>query len=68
MQEADWWSEGLGFNLCVVPFPHVCVPNFKLESLQLEVGWRLVGVHDHPFYLYLGGWRLVGVFPKDWRC
>ena len=22
-----------GFKLCVVPFPNVCVPNFKLEEL-----------------------------------
>ena len=33
-----------GFNLCVAPFPNVCVPNFKLENLQLELselarGW-----------------------------
>ena len=26
-------SEGLGFNLCVTPFPNVYVPNFKLEDL-----------------------------------
>ena len=31
------WSNGqrdIGFNLCVVPFPNVCVPNFKLEDLH----------------------------------
>ena len=26
--------EGLGFNLCVVPFLNICVPNFKLESIS----------------------------------
>ena len=28
--KVDWWSEGLGFKLCVVLFPNVCVLNFKL--------------------------------------
>ena len=27
------WSEDVGFNLCVVPFPNVYVPNFKLEVI-----------------------------------
>ena len=31
-------SEGLGFNLCVVPFLNICVPNIPQGS-----GWRLVG-------------------------
>ena len=26
-----------GFNLCVVPFPNICVPSFKLENLLLEL-------------------------------
>ena len=26
-------SEELGFNLCVVPFLNICVPNFKLEGV-----------------------------------
>ena len=33
------WSNGqrdIGFNLCVVPFPNICIPNFKLEGLH----WR----------------------------
>ena len=30
-------SEGLSFNLCVVPFLNVCVPN-----LPQGQGWRLV--------------------------
>ena len=41
----DWWLEGLVFNLCVAPFPNICVPNLKLESEWLElvgVGQRLV--------------------------
>ena len=29
-------SEGLGFNLCVVLFLNVCVPNFELE----DGSWR----------------------------
>ena len=37
------WGE-FGFNLCVAPFPNVCVPNFKLEDLHSELlklagGW-----------------------------
>ena len=38
-------SEGLGFNLCVVPFLNVCVLN-----LSWEVGVEDVG----------GGWSWVG--------
>ena len=42
------WLEGLGFNLCIVPFLNICVPNFKLESLWSELselagGWSEVG-------------------------
>ena len=39
-------SEGLGFNLCVAPFPNVCVPNLPQgvkdgECLRwLELGQR----------------------------
>ena len=43
--KADWWSEGLGFNLWVVAFPNVCVPNFELESFTVGVvgvGQRMV--------------------------
>ena len=41
-QKADWWSEGLGFNLCVMPFSNVCISNFELEGIQSE--WpELVG-------------------------
>ena len=38
--------EGLGFNLCVVPFLNICVPNLPqgVESGEsrrwLELGWR----------------------------
>ena len=40
--KVDWWSEEFGFNLCVMPFPNICVPNFKLENLWLK--WlELVG-------------------------
>ena len=28
------WVEGLGFNLCVAPFPNIYVPIFKLEDLR----------------------------------
>ena len=41
-------SEGLGFNLCVVPFLNVCVPN-----LPQGQGWRLsevVGVGLEVLY------------------
>ena len=38
-------SEGLGFNLCVVPFLNICV---------LNLSWR-VGVED-----VRGGWSWVG--------
>ena len=31
--------EGLGFNLCVVPFLNVCVPNLPQGS-KTEFGWR----------------------------
>ena len=34
--KVDCWSKGLGFNLCIVRFPNICVPDFKLESLWLE--------------------------------
>ena len=30
--KADWWLEGLGFNLCVAPFPNICVSNFKVGA------------------------------------
>ena len=39
-------SEGLGFNLCVVPFLNVCVPNLpqgsgmEIGQRLLEFGWR----------------------------
>ena len=41
-------SEGLGFNLCVVPFLNVCVPN-----LLQGWGWRMsevVGVGSEVPY------------------
>ena len=46
------WSSGrrdVGFNLCVVPFPNICVPNFKLEDLHWSClewleGWRVRGL------------------------
>ena len=30
------WRD-FGFNLCVVPFPNIYVPNFKLERLMSEL-------------------------------
>ena len=52
--DSRWVSEGLGFDLCVAPFPNVCVPN-------LTRGWKseVVGV----------GWSWVrGVAQRaDWR-
>ena len=44
----DSWRD-IGLNLCVVPFPNIYVPNFKLEDLHLrfseclEVGGSEVG-------------------------
>ena len=41
------WSNGrrdIGFNLCVAPFPNVCVPNFKLEDLY----WRCLEWLEGP--------------------
>ena len=32
LRQSKGWRD-IGFNLCVVPFPNVCVPNFKLEDL-----------------------------------
>ena len=42
-------SEGLGFNLCVVPFLNICVPNLP----QGGQGWRMsevVGVRSEVLY------------------
>ena len=44
--------EGLGFNLCVAPFPNVYVPNFKLEDLH----WRF-SVFGGPKVGGLEVWR-----------
>ena len=34
--EVSGWRD-FGFNLCVVPFPNIYVPNFKLERLMSEL-------------------------------
>ena len=36
-------SEGLGFNLCVVPFLNVCVPNLPQRVKDREC-WRWLGL------------------------
>ena len=47
-------SEGLGFNLCVVPFLNVCVPNIPqgTSGPRMEIGQRLseLGQRCHTRY------------------
>ena len=41
-------SEGLGFNLCVVPFLNVCVPNLPQGVKDGECqGWSELGRRCH---------------------